>query len=265
MANEKHLLLTAIGDYTAASMAEETWAVTVRLALVFGPIDPVGTLPSNWEPVAQAINRRETNWTITGNWKVSFPNGLNPDDYLNDTAAPAFATWAGAGPLSNQTRIRELKLFPCVSPLGKSVPAPPYSQGSPCLLTWTSNYPVGSTGSGLLPPQIALAASHRTQQIGRRGRGRMFMPGINPNQLDSTTGEITSAGRTNALNGQVALLEALKYDSADPLGPHIAPVITGKPFTNYGVINTVRVGSVFDTQRRRRRSVTENYIEAPVT
>ena len=62
----------------------------------------------------------ETNWTITGNWKVSFPNGLNPDDYLNDTAAPAFATWAGAGPLSNQTRIRELKLFPCVSPQVKA-------------------------------------------------------------------------------------------------------------------------------------------------
>ena len=93
----------------------------------------------------------------------------------------------------------------------------------------------------------------------------MFMPGINPNQLDPTTGEISSARQTAALAAQVALLEALKYDSADPLGPHIAPCVTGKPFTNYATINTVRVGSVFDTQRRRRRSVTENYLESPVT
>jgi len=264
MANEKHLLLTAIGDYTAAPMNVETWAVTLRLALVFGAIDPVGTLPSNWEPSAVNINRNETDWTITGNWHVGGGNTFEPDDFLNDQAAPAFASWIGAGPMSNYARLRQLKLFPIGAPSGRAVPAPPYAQGTPCLLTWTANYPTGATGSSVSPLQIAMVASHRTAQIGRKGRGRMFIPAVNPNQLDAATGQFTAARVTAAVTAQQALLQALTVSPTLPDDAHTHAIVTGAPFVSYAKIDTVRVGNVPDTQRRRRRSLVETYTDLPV-
>lgn len=264
MANEKHLLLTAVGDYTTAPMNAEAWAVTLRLALVFGPIDPVGTLPSNWDPVAVNINRTETDWTITGNWHVSSPDVFEPDDFLNDQAAPAFTSWIAGGPMSNYARLRALKLFPIGAPSGRAVPAPPYAQGTPCLLTWTSNYPTGATGSGVSPLQIAMVASHRTAQIGRKGRGRMFIPAVNPNQLEPTTTHFSAPRVTAAVTAQQALLQALTWSSPSPLAAHTHTIVTGAPFVSYAKINTVRIGDVPDTQRRRRRSMVETYSDLPI-
>jgi hypothetical protein len=61
------------------------------------------------------------------------------------------------------------------------------------------------------------------------------------------------------------LLEALAYTSSDPTGARVRPVITGAPWTHYGVINQVRCGTVLDTQRRRRRSIAETYESQAVT
>lgn len=265
MANEAHLLLSAIGGYTDAGLANESWQVGIRLAMVFGTVDPVGTLPNNWAPRPATINRTETNWTITGNWNVGVGSEqFNPDDYLNDQAAPAFTTWMGAVGLANQVTLRELKLFPIGAPLGHAIPAPPYAQGSPCLLTWTANAPHGAGGLTMLPLQIAAVASHRTSQIGRRGRGRIFLPGLSASASNGG-GFLQSTFVTSVLNGQVALLEALKYDGLPQSTLSIRPVVTGKPFTNYAIINRVQVDNVPDTQRRRRRSLPLTVSGADVT
>lgn len=260
MANEKHLLLTVQGDYNDSALGTEGWQVGIRLALVFGTIDDVGTLPNNWDPQANTINRTETNWTITGNWNVD--TGLqtfNPDDYLNDYAAPSFAAWLSGIPAGwNKTRIRTLKLSP-IGTNGKAVPAPPYSSGTPCLLTYTGSYPVGSNSSDPLPPQISVVASHRTLQTGRGGRGRMFLP-LCTESLTDTHGQISSANAADILSNHIALLEGLKYFAPAPAGAHVLPIVTGGGYSRYGVITQVRVGNVFDTQRRRRRSIPETYL-----
>ena len=109
-----------------------------------------------------------------------------------------------------------------------------------------------------------MVASHRSAQIGRKGRGRMFLPAVNPNQLDQSKGQFTAASVTAAAAAQKALLEALTYSPVGPTDGHTHAIITGKPFTQYGKIDTVMIGAVPDTQRRRRKSLAQTYTSVPV-
>ena len=58
MADEKHLLLTISGGYTDSTLSGEIWQVGLRLALVYGTVDDVGTLPNSWAPKATSSSRR---------------------------------------------------------------------------------------------------------------------------------------------------------------------------------------------------------------
>ena len=87
----KHLLLTIQGDYVPNTLPGEIWQTSVRLGLNFQtPLDDVGLLPDNWEPVADPISRTETDWTISSNWKVDGPGvfTFDPGDYLNGPVLP---------------------------------------------------------------------------------------------------------------------------------------------------------------------------------
>jgi hypothetical protein len=265
MADEKHLLLTINGGYTDGGLAAEQWQTGLRLALVFGSVDDIGTLPNNWAPEAHTISRTEATWTISGNWRLHGPSTSvwNPDDYLNDQVAPAVATWMAFTNQSTAVRADTIKLAVVGAPLGKEVAAPPYAVGSPCLLTYTSGNPTGGDGGTLLPLQDSVVASHYTSQLGRRGRGRMFLP---PSSSSSVAGgRLTTTARDHIRDGQVAFLEALAVSPIDPTNLHIRPIVTGKPFVNYSVIDEVKVGRVIDTQRRRRRSLDELRSSAPVS
>jgi len=264
MAGETHLLLTAIGSYSDPVLANESWAVNIRLALVFGNIDDVGTLPS-WVPSPVNINRTESAWTITGNWNVNQSAAtFNPDDYLNDQAGPAFVAWQlGANRISSTCLLQQLKLSPIVGPSGHLIPAPPYASGTPCVLTYTPAAPGGSTAS-ILPLQNALVISHRTNQVGKHGRGRIFRPGLNPTNALTGTGYLGTVAQTDFVTLQQTLLDALTYSPAGVGTPHVHSIVTGKPWSQYAKIASVRVGNVIDTQRRRRRSLPETYAAGPV-
>ena len=263
MANEKHLLLTWGGDYVDAPNAGEVWQNSLRLVLNFGTVDPVNTLPTNWAPVPKDVNRTETNWKITGNWSVDGPLAytFEPDDYLNDQVAPALDTWLATSGFSDGIRMTWAKIF-AIGDNGNALPPVIYSQGSPILLEWTSAYPTGDDGANLLPLQNSIVVSHRSQQTGRRGRGRIFRAGVSTNSNDAH-GRIGSTYVTNMLNAQVALLEALSINAALPsTAAHVIPAVIGSPWTQYGTITQVRVGDRMDTQRRRRDQLAETYSSA---
>lgn len=263
MANEKHLYLTLSGDCTTAGLTNEVWQTGVRLALVGGTVDDIGTLPNAWEPVAQIINRTESSWTITGNWKITQGSAtFQPDDYLNDQVAPAVAAWMADNRSSNQITLRQMALYPIGAPSGRAVPAIPYATGTPCLLTMTDGSIAGTT-SGLLPLQNTVVASHRTSQIGRPGRGRMFLPPCGSST--TSNGLVTDSNRDAIAAAQVAFLQGLAYDAVLPTGFHVRPIVTGGNWTKYSVINQVRVGNVMDTQQRRRRQIIETVTTEPVT
>lgn len=268
MASEKHLYLTFGGGYTSAvpSLAEESWQTGIRLALVFGDVDDVGSLPNNWDPVAGTINNIGTNWTTTGNWTVDGPGleSFDPGAYLDDHAVPAIVAWLQTTGLFHQVvELDSVRLYP-IGPTGHAVPAPPYAAGSPCTAAMTTApHPHGAASGEPLPAQLSIVASFRTLQVGRRGRGRSYAP-IMPASL------VNDAVLTGTVNADVAgaystLLEDLAVVGAGATNPSISPIITGAPWTDYAVIKTVRVGNVWDTQRRRRKSASESFAQADVT
>lgn len=258
MAIAKHLRLDIQGDYVPNTLAGEIWQTSIRLALVFGSVDPVGTLPDNWEPVADPISRTETDWDIAGNWTVDGPGieTFDPGDYLNDQAAPAVTSWISGIQVSNQVRVRSLALSPIGSPLGRVVPAVPFAQGTPCRLDWKSSYPVGNSSSTQLPPQNSVCASLRTLQVGAHGRGRMFLPSPASNVLSGA--KVSSTAQGDIKDAMVQFLEDLAWNNIS--GTLVRPIVTGGNYTSYAVVNGVRIGNVMDTQRRRRNAIAEVYV-----
>lgn len=261
MANEKHLLVTAQGSYVDTALDAEGWQIGLRLCLNYGVIDPVGTLPNSWDVVANTVNRTESDCTITGNWAVhqgTYSN-FHPDDYLFDQVKPAMEALIGAFPgLSSQARLDTIKCY-AIGTNGRAIAPPPYATGTPMLLSYTSGNPVGSSTAQQLPLQIAAVSSHRTPQTGRRGRGRMFLPAITTAAVNHDS-LFASAWQSTAANVMKNTMEAMAYDGPGGFGWRTRPIVTGSPWTSYGVITSVRIGSVPDTQRRRRRALPETYV-----
>lgn len=261
MAGEKHLYVVAGGGYVDSGLAEEEWQVGLRFLFKTGDApDAIGTLPSSWDVVAQNTARVETSWRIDGNWTVEGGvTDLDVGDWLNDQLAPAFTDWLNNNLIHNVVRMDTLKVYPIGSPTGAVIPAPPYSQGTPVTLTWTASNPVGGGSTSALPLQNSIVASHRTSQVGRRGRGRMFYPVASSAILSSTPGSrgrISSATVAAAVTAHVALLEACSLNGSGPSG-WVCPIITGTPWEDYALITQVQIGDVMDTQRRRRNALTE--------
>lgn len=147
MAPSIHLLVNVIGGWKSSSNKTETWQWGVRFrASNVGAAD-VGTIPTDFVPVATNINRTESAWTITGNWKLQGPtlNNLNIDDWLNDQIAPAVTALMTRAGTASDMETREIRVYPIRSPDGRAEPASPYLSGSPVTLAYTGTPPAGPT------------------------------------------------------------------------------------------------------------------------
>jgi hypothetical protein len=130
------------------------------------------------------------------------------------------------------------------------------------LLTWTSSHPQGSGSANPLPLENTAAISFKTPRIGPRGRGRIYYPVYGINVL-GTDGRLTSTRANATLAEVVAQIEGMSLTPSILTGaPWVLPIVTGSPWTQYGLVQTVRVGNVIDTQRRRRRQEPETYVSA---
>lgn len=143
------------------------------------------------------------------------------------------------------------------SPVGIGGKAEAYSS------TYTFTSPVTGTATGHLPPQIALAVSLRAPVLGRKGRGRFYLPAI-------ATSTLTNDGKINATNAAtirghaVTLLGNLENPSGTPdVTPHVAIMSAG---ADKAIRPTqVRTGNRFDTIRSRRQQVAEVYTATELT
>jgi hypothetical protein len=258
-----HLYLVAQGSYQNTDLKSEIWETGVRMAFSTSTIDDIGTFPTSAtiSVVGATVARTETDWTIDGDWKLLWPLSLHtfqPDDYLNDVAAPAFVEWMAACHISSGVNLQTLKLSVCESPNGKESPPPPIAVGTPMLLTFTTTTTGGDSGN-VMPLQDSIVASHQGYQNGPRGRGRMYLP---PSGTASVSGGRVSTGaQSDILAGHVALLQALE-GTFGTVG--VKPVVTGKPFTDYSVIQSVSVDNVYDTQKRRRNRLSSTRSHATV-
>lgn len=259
-----HLYVVVGGRYktAAANLATEQWQTGYRFVATGDPSPPsIGDLPSDNEvyPVPANHNRDETGWTIVGNWSLEMGvNDLDPADWLNDQLAPAWVTFFGTARFSSTAWVETIKVYP-IDDTGHVAPAPPFSTGTPVTLTMKAQTTCdGGGGTGILPPQISVVASLRTDQVGPSSRGRMFLPAI-------PSGDIANYGQYGeSNNASMAGYVAAMLESSQVTDPMCLPAVIPGNWSTYSLIKGVRVGSVFDTQRRRRNQLPEAFASVAV-
>lgn len=181
----------------------------------------------------------------------------NPTQAFADaikTAWQTFVTTASTG-MSNTVTSNQVK----VSQLG--------TDGKTILEdTIFSNWatPINGTNSTtLFPPQISLAATLASSlPRGLGAKGRMYLPGIMHPLISG--GVISTANQTSVGTNLKTFLDAV--NTAAPVGSRVILASEGHKKTGTGqlnkVVTSVRVGNVYDTQRRRRNGIRETYTTA---
>ena len=265
MAPPRHLYLTVRGGWNATNLAEEHWQFGLRFAGVFGQVDDVGTFPQNLEAQAVQAERMSGGNYITTNFLLNGPagSGFSPDDWLEDVVSPAVIAFHGrtagqAGAASNKAIVQELRLY-----LVDSGGLVAQTNNGPARASLNYGTPVaGADTINMLPPQTAVAISLGTSRSGRRGRGRFYLPPLTSDAL-TTDGLLKSSVPPRIATAAQTFVRALNT-SAPGQDLSMAVVVSGKPFTNYAKVTKVRVGDLVDTQRRRRKSIQEDYSPAEI-
>ncbi len=258
MAGEKHLYCVASGGYVDSDLSAEHWQCGIRLWADVSVPEDFGTLPNSGNFEADSVTVTGDAGTITSTWKWTDGIGtvIVPADYLNEQAGPAWAAWMAAGFLSSHAVLQQISLYP-ITTTGQAFE----HRSAHYVLT----DPVAGSGSGNpMPTETSLAVSWKTPQIGRRGRGRIYPPPMNASSI-STDGFANTTSISDLLAASVTLLQDLAVEGAGPTTTHVRPIVTGAPWTQYGVITEVNVGNVFDAQRRRRRQLVETRVSASPT
>lgn len=251
MANEKHLLLTARGTYVQTINEPEIWQNGIRLVCVFGSVSPDGDLPNTWDVFEDIQSSTDGGVDYVGNFGVQGPPTFtfDPVSYLHDYAVPSWHDFINGGSFGTKILLTDLHLYP-IGDDGKAI------ESRSATATWETPVP-GGGDTDLLPLEVARVVSWQTPQIGRKGRGRIYAAGSSKVDCDADgSWDGTRAG--DMADDAQALLEGLSFSGTGAFEPHVRPIVTGKPWTKYGMITSLSVGSVFDAQRRRRNRLTES-------
>jgi hypothetical protein len=256
MAEAGHLYAVIQGSYRSALLAGETWQTGVRFATRPGATPPVdvGTFVP-FDVVSDVGSITATDWTVTSNWSTEMgASDLNVTNWLDEQWGPAVHAFIESSHFGSEVRVDAVKVYPIAmdDSVGRAVPPPGIISATPATLLFTGTHPSGG-GSTMLPLQVSTVASLRTLQSGRKGRGRMFLPpGVT---ADLTAGTLLSTATAALGNAMVTLLEAVSLSGVGAGGVWVCPCVTGGTHDAYGLVKSVWVDSIPDTQRRRRRSL----------
>lgn len=116
----------------------------------------------------------------------------------------------------------------------------------------------GTAITNALPPQLSPCVSLRTARSGASYRGRYFVPAPNVNCVDAV-GRIVTARVTD-------ILTAVSVAHAAAIGATVSGVVVIYSRTHRltTVVNSLDVGNVWDTQRRRRDKLVEVRQTSPI-
>lgn len=126
----------------------------------------------------------------------------------------------------------------------------------------------GGGGGSAQPPQTSLVATLTSDvQRGLGSKGRMYLPGIN--SAVTNTGKVTATTPTNVSLNLKTMFDAINADADIPGSVilashgHKLTTVPGGDVTYIEPVNTLvtglRIGDVYDTQRRRRNGLSEVY------
>jgi hypothetical protein len=118
---------------------------------------------------------------------------------------------------------------------------------------------VPGSGGGALPFQAAAVVSLRTNFVGARGRGRLYLPATGVN-LGASSLRIDPTVLSSALDGVKTWLSGIEAAVEVTLSAAPLSVWSRTGFGTHGVTK-ILMGDVVDTQRRRRDTAPEAYQE----
>lgn len=124
---------------------------------------------------------------------------------------------------------------------------------------------VGPSAGAPLPPQLTVVASLRTSvPRGIGSHGRMYLPGIN--QTVDSDARINATAVGNIATNFKAFLDGVNALPNTPiLSVHLfssANLVGKTPVDRY--VTQLKIGNMYDTQRRRRNQLTETYTDRVV-
>lgn len=202
-----------------------------------------------------ALYRADLQGTIYGIEEFQHGMHFSSSDSTAGLAADVAAAWttlAGTAALNTfyNTGITWQQVN--VSELGATPAAP---------IITSAQAAIGASGLATdpsLPAQCSPCVSLTTATAGSRARGRMFLPPPDTSAV-TTSGRLSSAFRTAAVNA----LDAFFATMAGNAATCVVVSAVGGVWTTY-TVNTIRLGDVVDTQRRRRNSIAEVYTTAAI-
>lgn len=262
-----HFRLVLRGDYlqTLTALADEEWSTGISLYAQLSAVPDVGTPDGSFQAADELLSYTDANGTYESNFLAEGgTTDLDPASYLRDQVRAAIVTFLAAGGSATfqATRLTGMVLYPMKIVSGR---AKVCSTGyGPAKAVFTPTAPIAGPGTSVLPVQNSVVMSLRTANATRKGRGRMYLPGLGNSSLDSS-GMVGSTARNNVANGGAALMAALQHTQGAGPALEIAPVVIGQAGTTFFKVKRCSVGSVVDAQRRRRLQLTEVYTNADVT
>lgn len=258
MAALGHVYLSAHGEWTSTSWLGETAQIGLRLPIIDNTSVPalgtVFTPVSNGDVVPDSGSTAGTNGTLARTWTArlgAVGSTDNADAAWQADLADDFWTFLNTikARLGDKFSFTHVKIAPILEGGTYGAPSAIYTFTTPLAGTSTADH---------LPPEVAVAVSLRANLIGRRGRGRMYIPALTVTQIDGDLGTVVSATRT-ALAGALGTLVA---NLGNPPGtPDYSPMVAigSSNSTTFVRPAEVRVGDHFDVQRRRQHQVPETY------
>ena len=262
------IYVTAHFDWSSGSpWYGESWQIGMRLACV--PKIGAPQMGDTFELAASATAEAKG---ITGSYTAA-TSGIGTVDYQQTFGA----TWAYA-PQSftvgldelkkiaesyfvytealrartvSSTRLVAVKIAPIKADGHYATPASEFRLRTPR---------AGTSAGSVLPPELAIAQSVGADVLGRRGRGRWFMGGLDGTLALVSNGTVNPAAASAYNTAAKALIDSLQaIDNTIPASGQLLTTITSAGQSSGVRPSYVRVGSHADAQRRRQHQVVETY------
>lgn len=256
MTTLQHIYATAHGTFLTGSWVGEGAQFGLRMVIANNTAAPekgtTFTPMENGDVVTDQGQTSGTNGVLTRTWTCRLG-----ETGSNENADAAFQIDIAE---DLRTFLYALRTYSSTAFAWNSIKLAPVSAAGRTIGT-SSVYQFGTvvqgTGTGLLPPQLAAAVTMRANILGRRGRGRIYLPAL-ASAAVATTGLLTAAFTDAARAAMVTLIGDIENAPGTPVYEPIV-VVTSAGAATVVRPSQVRTGQRADTIRSRREQVAEVY------
>lgn len=257
----QHVYITAHGEFSNASWSDEKAQFGVRVVFAEAESAPLmGEIfvpQTNGDAVSDFGTQTGTHGTLTKTWKARI-GAVGSVENCNATTQIDFAedVWTFLNSLTayqwSGWRWTHVKIA-AIDAAGATV-------GSGATYTFTT--PLAGQRTNPMTPQAALALTLRANIVGRKGRGRIFLPGLARDLMDANA-LVDSTSRTALRASFKSYIDNVQNMAG--LTQHLPIVVVMSAGAAQAVRPAeIRIGDRFDTIKSRRAQVTEVYQSTPL-